>query len=241
MNIEIIPPRHAQRCLIEQERLNSLGKITPPLAKYSWLGENSYGSFGAIRKYDIHTGIDLYCKEGDFVYAIEDGIIIDSFYFTGISAGSPWWNDTKAITVEGKSGVILYGEINPYAYVGCKVKKGDVIGTVVTVLKKDKGRPMNMLHLELYKKGYRGQGETWLLNQNKPNMLLDPTNLIFNTITKNKKNIFKLIKYKISKTLDVDFNFFAIIPAINLNFHNNFTLEIEWLFFALYIDIIKNE
>lgn len=34
--------------------------------------------------------------------------------------------------------------------------------------------------------------------------------------------------------LDYDIKFFAIIPAVNLNFHNRFTFEIEWLFFALY-------
>jgi len=40
-------------------------------------------------------------------------------------------------------------------------------------------------------------------------------------------------------TIDVNFNidskFFAIIPAINLNFHS-LTLEFEWLFFAIYLD-----
>lgn len=38
---------------------------------------------------------------------------------------------------------------------------------------------------------------------------------------------------------DFEFEFhwkyFAIIPAINLDFHG-FTLEIEWLFFGFYID-----
>lgn len=33
----------------------------------------------------------------------------------------------------------------------------------------------------------------------------------------------------------IDYNFWAIIPAININFHS-ITLEFEWLCFALYID-----
>jgi hypothetical protein len=33
---------------------------------------------------------------------------------------------------------------------------------------------------------------------------------------------------------DTDFKFFAIIPAININLHSK-SLEIEWLFWGLYI------
>lgn len=35
--------------------------------------------------------------------------------------------------------------------------------------------------------------------------------------------------------LDFDTKFFAIVPAVNLNFHGGFTFEIEWLFFGVYI------
>lgn len=34
------------------------------------------GYFGAVRKYDIHTGIDLYCEEYSYVYVMEDGFIL---------------------------------------------------------------------------------------------------------------------------------------------------------------------
>lgn len=50
--------------------------------------------------------------------------------------------------------------------------------------------------------------------------------------------------YKKERKLKSDFQydplFFSIIPAINLNFHNGFTLEIEWLFFGYYLDYLKN-
>ncbi len=42
---------------------------------------------------------------------------------------------------------------------------------------------------------------------------------------------------KIIFNFDFDIKFFAIIPAINLNFHS-ITLEIEWLFFGIYIDFM---
>jgi len=47
-----------------------------PLNNYILPVDNSQGLFGAIRKHDIHTGIDLYCEKHDIVYAIEDGIKI---------------------------------------------------------------------------------------------------------------------------------------------------------------------
>jgi murein DD-endopeptidase MepM/ murein hydrolase activator NlpD len=138
------------------------------------------GGFGATRKYDIHTGIDLYCEEGDNVYAIEDGEIINICWFTGPKAGLPWWNDTRAILVKGKSGVILYGELDPLSnwMPGMFVKEGDVLGKIKTVLKEYKGLPMNMLHLELYEHDYMGDGEIWYLDEQMPEKLKDPM-LIF--------------------------------------------------------------
>lgn len=35
-----------------------------------------------------------------------------------------------------------------------------------------------MLHLELYKHGYKGHGEIWNLGEDKPEMLLDPTTIL---------------------------------------------------------------
>jgi murein DD-endopeptidase MepM/ murein hydrolase activator NlpD len=135
------------------------------------------GSFGAIRKYDIHTGIDLYCEPGQEVVAAEDGEIVLIENFTGLNAvpPSPWWHETQAILIEGASGVIVYGEITPLQTitVGQKVKQGQVLGHVTTVLKKDKGLPMAMLHIELYKAGTR-QTVVWNLGEPQPDNLLNP-------------------------------------------------------------------
>lgn len=138
------------------------------------------GAFACRRKYHTHEGVDLYCPEGTPVYAIEDGVVVAIEDFTGPKAGSPWWNDTRAVMVEGESGVINYGEIleAPGIVVGKAVKAGDLIGFVKTVLRKDKGRPMSMLHLELYAHGIR-QSFAWEPpDRPKPDWLLDPTPLL---------------------------------------------------------------
>lgn len=160
------------------------------MSKWIWplIGEDRYtsyqGMFGAIRKYDIHTGIDCYCEPGQLVVAMEDGVIVKMENFTGENAipPSPWWNDTQAIFIEGASGVILYGEIAPLGSiaVGQKIKAGKILGKVITVLKKDKGLPMTMLHLELYKTGTR-ESIIWNLEENQPDSLLDPTFILENS------------------------------------------------------------
>ncbi len=136
------------------------------------------GAFGAIRKHDIHTGIDLYCKDNDIVYAIENGVVVNICDFTGPKANLPWWNDTRAILIEGRSGVILYGELEELVKIGDSIKEGQPIGRVKRVLKEDKGLPMDMLHLELYDIGYRGDGEIWNLNELKPTHLKNPSVLL---------------------------------------------------------------
>lgn len=146
---------------------------------------SSEGSFGALRRYDIHTGIDLYCENGDEVYSIEDGIISAIVDFTGPCAGSPWWNDTKAVFVEGMSGAVLYGEIEPLIKVGDKIQAGDLIGKVIQVLKKDKGKPLCMLHLECYTKGTT-EPVWWYIGDTKPYNLQNPWFLIRNHYEYNK-------------------------------------------------------
>ncbi len=66
---------------------------------------------------------------------------------------------------------------------GSFVRSGEIIGTIATVLSKDKGRPMAMLHFELYEVGYRGEkGRPYSLweppERSQPPGLLDPTNLL---------------------------------------------------------------
>ncbi len=148
-----------------------------------------YAQFAAIRKYDIHTGIDLHCEEGTEVYAIEDGRILDCDFFTGPEANSEWWESTKYVGVFGKSGYIIYGEIEPaeewkrFSFVSSKlfiIKEGDLIGRVKRVLKEDKGKPTCMLHLELYSDWYGSNlpPVEWKLNEPQPKYLLNPNILL---------------------------------------------------------------
>ena len=148
------------------------------------------GTFGHVRKHDIHTGIDLYTVKDADVFAVECGEIVKIDYFTGAKAGSPWWYETCAIMVEGKSGVINYGEIQPHARVGHrpllgrKIEAGYCLGRVIPVLPPDKlrqdipGHSCSMLHLELYEHGCR-EFAVWNLGEPRPKGLLDPTQLLF--------------------------------------------------------------
>lgn len=135
------------------------------------------GSFGFQRKFHKHEGVDLYAPEGTEVFAVEDGIVVNILHFTGIHSNPPssWWNDTFAVMVEGSSGVVLYGEIKSIQVnVGDNIVAGQFIGKITTVLKRDKGRPMSMLHLELYKMGSRDAVE-WPIDSKCPKSLCDPT------------------------------------------------------------------
>ncbi len=138
------------------------------------------GRFGGIRKFDIHTGLDLYCDVDETFYCIEDGIIINIFDFTGEYVGSPWWNKTKAILVKCDRYHILYGEVDTDLNIGTIVKKGDSLGIVKTVLKEDKGLPMTMLHMEAYELDYNGEGEVWNIGDSKPKNLLNIEHILFN-------------------------------------------------------------
>jgi hypothetical protein len=149
------------------------------------------GSFGVERRHDIHKGVDLYCPEGTPVYAVEDGVLCDLRPFTGERIGQPWWEETWAASVVGESGVVVYGEINHPVFESMEdvlddgkiymapreVKRGDLIGHVKRVLKKDKGRPRSMLHLAMHKHGVLTNG-TWNIGDPQPPGLLDPTELL---------------------------------------------------------------
>lgn len=133
------------------------------------------GAFGVWRKHHVHEGVDLYVPEGTLITAVEDGEVVGIMPFTGEHAGSPWWRNTWAVMVEGQTGVVLYGELEPLLSLrDRRVMAGDLIGNATTVLTKDKGRPMCMLHLELYEHGVREPME-WKLGEDQPFGLCDPT------------------------------------------------------------------
>lgn len=50
-----------------------------------------------------------------------------------------------------------------------------------------------------------------------------------------KKFFTEIHRFTPEVNVDIDFKFWAIIPAININFHS-FSLEIEWLCLAIYVD-----
>jgi hypothetical protein len=138
------------------------------------------GAFGKQRKHHQHEGVDLYCVEFSEVIAIEDGLIKDIFPFTGTMVGTPWWNDTWGILIEGELGVFNYGELVPASHLktGQRIKAGEVLGTIRQVLVKDKNRPMSMLHLEMYVHGTDKAITSWDNNEHKPEQLCNPTELL---------------------------------------------------------------
>lgn len=113
------------------------------------------GAFAIQRKFHIHEGVDLYAPVGTPVFAVEAGEVVAVIPFTGEHAGYPHWENTWAVLVEGETGVVVYGEIQNIVEVGDKIQKGQWVGSILRVLKNDKGRPMSMLHLELYEHGAR--------------------------------------------------------------------------------------
>ena len=118
---------------------------------------NHYGSYMVKRKFDVHTGVDLYTPVGSFVWAVEDGEVVSIRPFTGKKAGCSHWEDTMAIDIEGFTGTICYGEVEPEKglKVGDFVKKGQKIATVKRVLKQFKGKATSMLHFAIHRHGFR--------------------------------------------------------------------------------------
>ena len=158
-----------------------------PLTKCNGIPINHHpGAFGFHRRKNHHTGVDLYCEDGSYVYAAEKGTIVNVDVFTGPKLGHEWWEETYGLMIEGASGVINYGEITPDAscVVGNQVERGQVIGRVKRVLFADKHRPdipghsTSMLHLELYKHGAREFADWDDVSKNP--YLLDPTPHLLN-------------------------------------------------------------
>lgn len=143
-----------------------------PNCPKAWSGPP--GAFGALRAHDVHTGVDLHCSPGSLVTAVESGVVVSVEDFTGPDVGSSWWLPTKAVLVEGASGVVVYGEVAPLLAEGSEVLRGMAIGKVLRVIRTDKGQPTSMLHLELMVSGSRTT-LWWRLGDDWPAALLDPT------------------------------------------------------------------
>jgi len=154
----------------------------PPIKKHFNVPVgNHYGSFGVKRKYSHHCGVDLYTKENTPIFAIEFGVVIEVKWFTGPEAGTDWWLSTRCVSIEGDSGVIVYGEIKELSHieVGLQINQGEHIGNVQRVLKHDKGKPMSMLHVQLLEHGVIDDDiPSWKHDMEKPKGLLDPTQIL---------------------------------------------------------------
>jgi hypothetical protein len=139
------------------------------------------GDFAFRRSFYHHPGIDIYCDLGQEVQAIEDGTVVHIENFTGPQANppSPWWLETWSILIEGKSGVLGYCELKPlsHLHVGYRVTEGELIATIVPVLKRDKGNGTTMLHFEHYSTGTTNH-VTWVLDTEKPIELINPRGLL---------------------------------------------------------------
>jgi murein DD-endopeptidase MepM/ murein hydrolase activator NlpD len=171
------------------------------ISKFRGLPINTHpGAFGCQRKYDIHTGIDLYGSTGDEVYAIEGGIIIEKKQFTG--GELHWWLETDAIIVQSLDHFWCYGEISTDLKIGDAVKEGQKIASIVQVLRAGKersdipGHSLSMLHMELYDASYKPfikqNGDKvydfpdWMKHEDRPKYLLDPTPILAKLLSTNE-------------------------------------------------------
>ncbi len=140
------------------------------------------GWFGSQRKYDIHSGVDLYCGGEVDVYPFEPGVVVNMGLFTGEDAGCGWWNDSYFVAIKGESGVIVYGEImvDGGISIGDNVGVDCIIGNVTRILKnKPKsqiiGHSMYMLHVELLNDGEVEPCEGWKKGSKCPKGIKDPS------------------------------------------------------------------
>lgn len=161
--------------------------FNPPFSQYLPMFDEP-GAFGAERKYDRHEGVDIYCRYGSEVYAVEDGEVVDSYQYTGTKETGEWWNPTWCLKVKGHSGIVTYGELqmpdelkNGFKYheIGTNIKAGQLIGYVGKVLPDTKIRydirhhNNCMLHMELRTENCHLDG--WELGSDRNKNLLDPS------------------------------------------------------------------
>ena len=182
------------------KEINNAFQWISPLSECSGIPVGNHpGAFGVQRKYSRHCGVDLYTSENAAVYAMEPGKIVGIEHFTGIQDGSPWWNNTDCLLIEGGSGkTVCYGEINigcinPPLRVGQFVRRGQYIGNTTPVLKEGKERPdipghsRTMLHIELYKNKTNVPSNGWDNSQHLG--LTDPTPFLLDFSNGNFKKL----------------------------------------------------
>lgn len=159
------------------------------------------GAFGAVRKYDRHTGIDLYGHPGQLAMAMEPGEVVAVGAFTGPKAGTRWWLDTDYVLVRNNAGGFwLYGELLPAVRVGDLVLRGSKVGELTPVLPVEKHRPdipghsVTMLYLERYNDLYTPDQPVADWIKSRPNFLEDPTPYLIHILHK-IRHPFKFLTY----------------------------------------------
>ncbi len=160
---------------------------------------SAVGVFGHARRFEHHSGVDLYCAADQPVHAIEAGRVVAIEWFTGprSTPTSPWWNETQAVLIEALTGdhVLVYGEIEALVRVGDIIAAGAVVGWVsVPVLMNFKGRPTRMLHMEMLAPGQHAS-LVWPLGTERPANLWDPTPLLLAARGDAPAQVFDLATY----------------------------------------------
>lgn len=180
-------------------------------------------SFGFQRKFDIHTGVDIYCQDRDIVLSLTDGIIVDKGTFTGKEVNSDWWNTTEYVAIQYLDKVIVYGELRVYSHlnIGDNVLKDEEIGVIVPVLKTKKYNPTTMLHLELYEANLYSKPVDWGLNTTKPIGLLSPLFLFIDNFNMRYPSK-RVYEFLYAKYIEKEFKF----EFLNYDYKNKDVLDL---------------
>jgi murein DD-endopeptidase MepM/ murein hydrolase activator NlpD len=114
-------------------------KVFPSGYPFNDGSERSFGS-GREGGARTHAAADLYFEVGQPIYAVDDGTVLDTYFF---------YSETYALEVQHPNFIIRYGEIRqklaPGVAVGSKVKAGQIIAYVGQMYC---CRPM--LHFEMF-------------------------------------------------------------------------------------------
>jgi hypothetical protein len=106
--------------------------------------------------------------------------------------------------------VFVYGEIESAVKVGDYVHRGELVGIATSVLKKNKGRPMVMLHLEMMTADatktlwWKYQDAACTLPEPMPPQLLDPTGFLYEAAGMHGMKHFSMESYDGKSFIDPD-------------------------------------
>ncbi len=116
----------------------------------SWLSP-CWGEYGRNRPNNrAHAGCDIYAREGEAVYAIKSGKVVDSETTPSATGG---WGNSQAITVDHGDFIVRYGEVKNLTLTSGYVRQGQKIAEVTHTT----WLPVRpMLHFEIFDKSETG-------------------------------------------------------------------------------------